>query len=327
VTGVWRGASGSADLAHLAKVGQILTCDNNREICRKGSPKMRGEITGKIARMRLSSAQKHDLHTLLANRVSYIAEKCFRRPTVMAAIMGGDINVLPGTSLTAQEERDLFLYLNYARYKMDRLREKLLKNLRWSRKDALELLSWNQKQLNARAGITACNIGLVPAMAKRVSHYGVEYNDLVSEGNMALLRAVDRFDCSRGYKFSTYACHAIFKSFSRAARRSYRYRKIFSVQLEPAYEKDDHIDQQREERYQDHVREVRTIMRHNLADLSGIELSVVKNRFSLSKEFPEPLTLKQVGEKLDLSKERIRQIQKQALNKLREVAEQRMAAI
>jgi RNA polymerase sigma factor (sigma-70 family) len=83
----------------------------------------------------------------------------------------------------------------------------------------------------------------------------------------------------------------------------------------------------RQERYDDQVQEVRNIMHNNLADLSEIELSVLRNRFPISKKNPEPLTLKQVGEQLDLSKERVRQIQKKAITKLREIVEQRLVAI
>ena len=63
----------------------------------------------------------------------------------------------------------------------------------------------------------------------------------------------------------------------------------------------------------------------NLADLSGIEQSVVEMRFSLDQSHQSPLTLKQVGAKLGLTKERIRQIQNKALAKLRVTAEEHMA--
>ena len=45
----------------------------------------------------------------------------------------------------------------------------------------------------------------------------VDFAEVVSEGNMALIRAVDKFNVERGFKFSTYACRAILKAFSRTA--------------------------------------------------------------------------------------------------------------
>ena len=286
-----------------------------------------GKRAARIARLRLSDTQKHDLQEILAKPVAYVPDERFRRPTAMATIMQRDIKVSPGTTLTGQEEQILFLHLNYARYKMDQIRQRLLRIAKWPKKDVLELLEWNQKQFDVRSKIASGNLGLVMAMAKRVNYYGVEIADLVSDGNMALLRAINLFNCSRGCKFSTYACHAIFKSFYRAAKYNYRYRNLFPVQLEPAFEKSDHIDRLRKERHHDQIQEVRNMIHNNLADLSEIELSVLKKRFPLSKEDPESLTLKQVGERLDLSKERIRQIQKKAITKLREIAEQRLVAV
>ena len=281
----------------------------------------------KIARLKLSTAQKHDLKIIMPKAIVFVPDIRFRRPTVMSPIMRQSVDSSPGAILSQQQEHTLFLQLNYCRYKMNICRRKILKKAKWRNNEILELLHWYQKQLQARAQIASANMGLVPAMAKHVNYSGVEFTELVSEGNMALLRTIDHFDCSRGCKFSTYACQAILKSFSRIAKQSYRYRKFFPVQFDPAYEKDNYLDRLREEFLQDQVLEVCTIIRENLANLSGIEMSVMKNRFPLSQEAEESLTLKQLGQRLDLSKERVRQIQNQALAKLRDVAEERMIAI
>ncbi|TFG50243.1 MAG: sigma-70 family RNA polymerase sigma factor [Candidatus Brocadiia bacterium] len=208
---------------------------------------------------------------------------------------------------------------------MGQIQQKLLSRAKWHKSEVLELLRWNQKQLDSRSKIITSNMGLVLSMVKRVNYYGVEFTDLVSEGSMALMRATEKFDCQRGFKFSTYACQAISKSFFRAAKKSYRYRSLFPAQLESAMEKSNHLQQVRETAHQDRTEEVCTILRDNLADLSATEQSVLEMRFSLNnQEYSKPLTLKQVGYKLDLSKERIRQIQKCALAKIRQVAEKRM---
>ena len=73
-------------------------------------------------------------------------------------------------------------------------------------------------------------------------------------------------------------------------------------------EKDDSLEQMREENFRHGIEEVRTIMKKNLADLSRVEQLVVEMRFSFQKPQQPFLTLKQVGSKFGLSKERIRQI-------------------
>ena len=106
---------------------------------------------------------------------------------------------------------------------------------------ARKLLALKRGELKARTQITQANIPLVLAMAKRCKLAAVDFAELISEGNMALLRSVDKFDCARGFKFSTYACRAILKSFSRVATKTSRYRSRFPVEFDPALEKSDQI--------------------------------------------------------------------------------------
>jgi len=287
--------------------------------------KIMSPIVHKLARFKFSEPEQRALLSALAEPIAYMPHSDFRRAALMKETLARDVVVLPGASLKGDEERVLFLQMNYARHQMCLLRRRVMSQTRWSRKSLLKLLWWAQMQLAIRSKIVTANMGLVLAMAKRSDFPGVEFTDLVSEGSMALLRATEKFDCERGFKFSTYACRAIFKAFSRTAKQSYRYRNRFPTQWDGTFERDDHLDRVRDEQRDDWVDEVRTIFRRNLADLSDIEQSVVKMRFSIDNHRDEPLTLKQVGDKLGLTKERIRQIQNKALAKLRETAQERMA--
>ena len=242
----------------------------------------------------------------------------------MSRVMERDIEVLPGSRLTVEQELTLFLQMNYARHKVSVIRNKLLRSSSWHKLEVQEMLDWYEEQLGYRSKIVTGNMGLVPAMVKRVNTTQLEFTDLLSEGSMALLRATEKFDCSLGWKFSTYACRAILKSFSRVSKLSYRYRSRFGMQPEMMFVKDDTLEQQRESVHEELVDEVRAVMNRNLADLSGIEESIVKMRFSLRDEDEKPMTLKQVGEMVGLTKERIRQIQNKALAKLRITMEERM---
>jgi RNA polymerase sigma factor (sigma-70 family) len=283
-----------------------------------------GTVAKKIARLSLSVLQKQTLAEIVAAPISCIPNERFRHRAIMEPVMAHRIDILPNTPLKREDEYILFLQLNYACYKLDLCRRQLLRRPCWAKKDVMPLLEWHRIQMECRSDIVTGNMGLVLSMVQRVSYPGVEFADLVSEGSMALLRAADKFDCSRGFKFSTYACRAILKGFSRAAKQSYRYHKLFPTQLEIGMQKDDQIEQLRKKVREELVEEVRNIMQRNLADLSDIEDRVLRMRFSLDENQSAPLTLKQVGERLCLTKERVRQIQNKALAKLRLLAEDRL---
>ena len=75
--------------------------------------------------------------------------------------------------------------------------------------------------------IIRANLRLVVSIAKRYVGPAAEFFELVSDGNMSLIRAVEKFDVSRGNKFSTYASWAIMKNFARTIPDAFRHRDRF----------------------------------------------------------------------------------------------------
>ncbi len=227
--------------------------------------------------------------------------------------------------LTAAEERALFLQFNYCRYRVIQIKDKLNAPgaAPASVEDARQLLHWYRKGEAYKDQIAQTNLALVLAMAKRTRMSEVDFSDLVSEGNMALLRAVDKFDVARGFKFSTYACRAILKAFSRTGVKNSKYRQLFPTDFDPKLEKSDFMLKKREGHEDDCVDELRQIMKDNRADLTTIEREVIEHRFGLNRPVtadlnePDPLTLEQVGKIIGVTKERVRQIQNKALEKIR----------
>ena len=231
--------------------------------------------------------------------------------------------------LTAEQERAMFLRFNYCRHRV----MILLRHFRGRRltgSGARQLLHWDRFAQRIRADIVRANTSLVLAMARRSRNNGVELGELVSEGNLALLRCVDKFDASRGFKFSTYACRAILASFSRAGAKAARHRAQFPTPYDPAMERSDHLEARRERIEHECVDELKRILFDNSADLSAVERRVLTARFSLDQPETKPSlrrkTLDQVGDLLGVSKERVRQIQNQAMIKLRAVLEERLLA-
>jgi RNA polymerase sigma factor (sigma-70 family) len=199
--------------------------------------------------------------------------------------------------------------------------QKQIKKEGLTKERAEDFLEWHRRFEHFREYLTRTNLALVLAMAKRTRLGDVDFAEIVSEGNMALIRAVDKFNVDKGFKFSTYACRAILKAFSRTAQKHSRHRTRFPVEFEPDMEKSDWVDRKRDMVEEDCVDELKQIVDRNLADLSETEQTVLKRRFNWEQEAEHPLTLEEVGQIIGVTKERVRQIQNKAMAKIRKLME------
>lgn len=240
------------------------------------------------------------------------------QPTRDEAVNGASVST--PQLMNAAEERLMFLRYNYSKLRLTRL-QKQHKAEGLTKELAEQAVEWHRKCEHFREYLTRTNLALVLAMAKRTRLGDVDFSEIVSEGNMALLRAVDKFNIDRGFKFSTYACRAILKAFSRTAQKHSKHRQRFPVEFEPDLEKSDWTDKKRDNVEDDLVDELKQIVDRNLAHLSNIEQTVIKQRFNWDQAQETPLTLEEVGRIIGVTKERVRQIQNKALIKIRRLIE------
>jgi RNA polymerase sigma factor (sigma-70 family) len=233
-----------------------------------------------------------------------------------------DVSVTGAPQLmSAAEERLMFQRFNYAKMRLSRLQKKIHQE-GLTRETAEEFIEWHRRFEHFREYLTRTNLALVLAMAKRTRLGDVDFAEIVSEGNMALLRAVDKFNVDRGFKFSTYACRAILKAFSRTAQKHSKQRTRFPVEFDPDMEKSDWVDKKRDVVEEECIDELKQIVNRNLADLSDTEQTVLRRRFNWEQQEESPLTLEEVGKIIGVTKERVRQIQNKAMLKIRKLMDE-----
>ena len=221
--------------------------------------------------------------------------------------------------LTREQERYLFRKFNYLKYRAAKLREGLTPSRApASVMDQIERIY--DEAVRTKNQIVQSNLRLVVSIAKRHVSATDEFFELVSDGNMSLIRAAEKFDFSRGNKFSTYASWAIMKNFARTIPEQFKHRDRFRTSHDEMFSaaQDDRSDQFRQESAQQ-IREQQ--IGRILARLDEREQTIIINRFGLDHA-QEPRTLKQVGADLGVTKERVRQIEARALNKLRMAAQE-----
>jgi RNA polymerase sigma factor (sigma-70 family) len=215
--------------------------------------------------------------------------------------------------LTPARERALFLKFNYHKFLFVTARRQLDPELT-RRRDLDELERHLNDATQVKNAIVRANLRLVVSVARKHLRPGMALMELVSEGNITLMRAVEGFDFHKGHRFSTYATLALMKGFARTVPQLLSASRKSSGDVSVLAEVADRRAAPAAESFVQ-----RDEVRHLLANLSDRERAVLSAQFGLGSE-PAADTYDQLAQRLGLTKQRVRQIQQAAMDKLRAAA-------
>jgi len=227
--------------------------------------------------------------------------------------------------LNKEQEQHLFRKMNFLKYKAYRLLEEMklpsgMINYLKLRVEALDQIeAYLQEANQVKELLIRCNMRLVTSVAKRHSGQTDNFFELLSDGNMSLMRAVEKFDYSRGNKFSTYAMWALMKNFARSIPDEKNRRERFVTGNEEVF------DAAEDRRTDEHevvaaAEQASAKVNRLLEFLDPREREIIRMRAGIDTS--DGMTLEKIGEKLGITKERVRQINVKAMKKLRTLVEQ-----
>lgn len=181
-----------------------------------------------------------------------------------------------------------------------------------------------ENDISARDKIIKSNLKFVASVAKPYIGMGLSYSDLIAEGNLGLIKALDKFDYEKGYKTISYSVWWIKQNILEALKK----RNIINgdeITPSETFDEEDNIDEDDNvttEKYVDTFNfdtlkrnDETSIVKDLMESLTDREKRVVTDYFGLDSK--EEMTLEEIGKEMGLTKERIRQIKESALKKLR----------
>lgn len=233
--------------------------------------------------------------------------------------------------LSREQEQDLFRRYNYLKYKVAGMlkftseraanfssRGSKTRVSSASSSDYYDTIEGHMSDIESlRQRIIQANLRLVVSIAKKHVGWSGNFFEVVSDGNISLMRAVEKFDYARGNKFSTYATWAIMKNYARTVPEQHHHAARFVTGQDEVLDAAPDCSIQPSTSATDRQR-IRDLITAGLKQLPDRDREIVDNHFGLTTG-ESRLTLEDLGKRFGVTKERIRQIEKSALARLKDV--------
>jgi RNA polymerase primary sigma factor len=218
--------------------------------------------------------------------------------------------------LSKDEEQYYFRRMNWLKFRASTLRGRLDRR-RATMKQMQSVEGLLAEAETLKAILITSNLRLVVSIAKKFNDPSYTFEELVSEGNVALMRSVEKFNFALGNRFSTYATYAIQRHFFRLSQKGRQLRSRFVGDDEPLKDRPAEPEN-REYCSAEQVSFLRKLFDRFLVQLEPREQQIVVARFGFDGSAPK--TFRELGAEMGVCKERIRQIQTRAIDKLRQMA-------
>jgi RNA polymerase sigma factor (sigma-70 family) len=219
--------------------------------------------------------------------------------------------------LNKEQEQHLFRQMNFLKHQLKKLRDGL-DPARARTQDLKDIEDLQEQAQHVKDLLISANMRLVVSIAKRHSGQTDNFFELLSDGNMSLIRAVEKFDYSRGNKFSTYASWAIMKNFARSIPEEKHRRERYVTGHEDLFESKPDTRTDEQEIVASAEQAARRVNRL-LEYLDPRERQIIRMRAGLD-ENGKGMTLEEIGNEMGITKERVRQLNVRIMKKLRDIA-------
>lgn len=225
------------------------------------------------------------------------------------------------TLLTAEQEQALFKEMNLLKHRANSLRSQVdvdAENLEKLSDQVEEIESLLASAKEVREHLVKANMRLVMSIVKKFVTRQHSFDDLLSEGTFTLMQAVEKFDYSRGFRFSTYAYRSIVRSIYRLIANAQKEdERVTLVSEEWPFETQEGEDASSlNDQVWSNLRELTAAMMENL---DRRERMIIRCRYALGAH-RKVTTFQAIADRLGVSKERVRQLEQRAVNKLRAMA-------